>query len=61
MENLQCHWQKILDILSEIQLCHNFLPLPTTSEGVTYVGGKIELIAEQVSLSCMNGEMNALK
>lgn len=40
---------------------HTFLPLPTTAKGITYIGGNIELIAERVSVSCMNGEMNALR
>lgn len=57
--SLRCHWQKILDIISDVQLRHKFLPLPTTTNGATYIGGNIELIAERVSMSCMNGEMNA--
>ncbi|KAI6225838.1 FSA-C domain-containing protein [Aphelenchoides besseyi] len=53
------HWQRILDLLGDVQMHRRFLPLPTTSDGVTVAGGLIEFEAKRISLACMNGEMNA--
>ncbi|KAI6241376.1 FSA-C domain-containing protein [Aphelenchoides fujianensis] len=53
------HWQRVLDLLGDLQLHRRFLPLPTTKDGVTLAGGLIEFEAQRISLACMNGEMNA--
>uniref|UniRef100_F1KPJ4 Bridge-like lipid transfer protein family member 1 C-terminal domain-containing protein n=1 Tax=Ascaris suum TaxID=6253 RepID=F1KPJ4_ASCSU len=53
------HWPCVLDTLTEIQSRHKILPMPTGEDGVTVVGGVLELNADMVSLACMHGEMNA--
>ncbi|KAI1727267.1 hypothetical protein Ddc_04564 [Ditylenchus destructor] len=52
-------WHRILDTLTEVQIHKKFLPLPRSMDGITFVGGNIELNAKRISLACMNGEMNA--
>ncbi|KAI1727949.1 hypothetical protein DdX_00092 [Ditylenchus destructor] len=52
-------WHRILDSLTEVQIHKKFLPLPRSMDGITFVGGNIELNAKRISLACMNGEMNA--
>ncbi|KAE9555244.1 hypothetical protein FO519_001495 [Halicephalobus sp. NKZ332] len=56
---LDSHWQRVLELITEIQLKKTFFPLPTTLEGVTLTGGTIELEAKSISIACMNGEMSA--
>ncbi|CAD5207349.1 unnamed protein product [Bursaphelenchus okinawaensis] len=53
------YWQRILDVVTDIQLKKKYLPLPMTKDGVTLVGGVIEFDAKRISLACMNGEINA--
>ncbi|KHN73253.1 Uncharacterized protein Tcan_11964, partial [Toxocara canis] len=53
------HWPCVLDTLTQIQSRQKILPLPTGEDGVTVVGGVLELNAETISLACMHGEMNA--
>lgn len=53
-------WNSILDELTtQVQMRRKLLPLPTSANGVTYVGGNISFEANRISLACMNGEMNA--
>lgn len=53
------HWPSVLDTLTEIQSKQKILPLPKGNDGVTAVGGILELTGGRFSLACMNGEMNA--
>ncbi|VDK65860.1 unnamed protein product [Onchocerca ochengi] len=53
------HWQSVLDMLTNIQARQKLLPMPKTSDGVTIVGGVLELSGQSLSLACMHGEMNA--
>ncbi|KAI6182660.1 FSA-C domain-containing protein [Aphelenchoides bicaudatus] len=53
------HWQAILDLVTDVQMNKNILPLPTVKSGVTFVGGVVDFRAGRISLACMNGEMNA--
>jgi hypothetical protein len=52
-------WHAVLDLLTDIQMRKNIIPLPTGRKGVTIAGGTIEFEAGRISLACMNGEMNA--
>uniref|UniRef100_A0A1I7VD79 FSA_C domain-containing protein n=1 Tax=Loa loa TaxID=7209 RepID=A0A1I7VD79_LOALO len=53
------HWQPVLDMLTHIQSRQKLLPMPKTSDGMTIVGGVLELSGQSLSLACMHGEMNA--
>ncbi|CAG9534922.1 unnamed protein product [Cercopithifilaria johnstoni] len=53
------HWQPVLDMLTYIQSRQKLLPMPKSSDGVTIVGGVLELSGQSLSLACMHGEMNA--
>lgn len=53
------HWQPVLDMLTHIQSRKKLLPMPKSSDGVTIVGGVLELSGQSLSLACMHGEMNA--
>lgn len=53
------HWQSVLDMLTHIQSRQKLLPMPKSSDGVTIVGGVLELSGQSLSLACMHGEMNA--
>ncbi|VDN01800.1 unnamed protein product [Thelazia callipaeda] len=53
------HWQSVLDMLTDIQARQKLLPMPKGSDGVTVVGGVLELSGQSLSLACMHGEMNA--
>uniref|UniRef100_A0A158Q731 FSA_C domain-containing protein n=1 Tax=Elaeophora elaphi TaxID=1147741 RepID=A0A158Q731_9BILA len=54
------HWQPVLDMLTHIQSRQKLLPMPKTSDGMTIVGGVLELSGQSLSLACMHGEMNAI-
>ena len=51
------HWEKILDLVTEIQVSLKLLPYPTS--GTTIVGGSVELEAGRISVACMNGDMTS--
>jgi hypothetical protein len=53
------HWQYALDLVTRIQLGHAFLPMPRTQDGVTVIGGNVDLEGGRATLACMNGEINA--
>ncbi|MCP9260407.1 DNA mismatch repair protein Msh6 [Dirofilaria immitis] len=53
------HWQSVLDMLTDIQTRQKLLPIPKSCDGVTIVGGVLELSGQSLSLACMHGEMNA--
>uniref|UniRef100_A0A8L7TDP8 FSA_C domain-containing protein n=1 Tax=Brugia malayi TaxID=6279 RepID=A0A8L7TDP8_BRUMA len=53
------HWQPVLDLLTHIQSRQKLLPMPKSSDGMTIVGGVLELSGQNLSLACMHGEMNA--
>lgn len=53
------HWQPVLDMLTYIQSRQKLLPMPKSSDGMTIVGGVLELSGQSLSLACMHGEMNA--
>ncbi|KAL3998683.1 Fragile site-associated protein C-terminus family protein [Acanthocheilonema viteae] len=53
------HWQSVLDMLTHIQSRQKLLPMPKNSDGMTIVGGVLELSGQSLSLACMHGEMNA--
>lgn len=53
------HWQPVLDMLTHIQSRQKLLPMPKSSDGITIVGGVLELSGQSLSLACMHGEMNA--
>ncbi|VDK28662.1 unnamed protein product [Gongylonema pulchrum] len=53
------HWQTVLDTLTDIQARQKLLPMPRGADGVTVVGGVLELSGQSLSLACMHGEMNA--
>lgn len=53
------HWQSVLDTLTHIQARQKLLPMPKGADGVTVVGGVLELTGQSLSLACMHGEMNA--
>ncbi|CAI4230279.1 unnamed protein product [Auanema sp. JU1783] len=51
------HWEKVLDLVTEIQYNLKLIPLPMN--GQTVVGGAVQLDAGRLSIACMHGEMNA--
>jgi hypothetical protein len=54
------HWQTPLATVTDLQTNpDSFFPLPITRDGVTVVGGSLEIEADEIALACMNGEMNA--
>uniref|UniRef100_A0A915Q466 DNA mismatch repair proteins mutS family domain-containing protein n=1 Tax=Setaria digitata TaxID=48799 RepID=A0A915Q466_9BILA len=53
------HWQSVLDMLTHIQARQKLLPMPKSADGITVVGGVLELSGQSLSLACMHGEMNA--
>uniref|UniRef100_A0A914WS45 Bridge-like lipid transfer protein family member 1 C-terminal domain-containing protein n=1 Tax=Plectus sambesii TaxID=2011161 RepID=A0A914WS45_9BILA len=54
------HWQTALARVTDLQTNpDSFFPLPITRDGVTVVGGSLEIEADEIALACMNGEMNA--
>ena len=40
---LHRHWQKALELLTDIQVSSDMFPLPLTADGVTLVGGSLEV------------------